>query len=354
MPMQKPKRSGTVHHKKRRGQHHAHSKNYLKVYWPYVPMTLIVAMGLIVGNWRPQTTHGVLAYATEMSVTTLLSATNGQRAANGVANLSINSKLNSAAQSKANDMTSRDYWSHNTPEGNAPWTFMDSAGYDYQKAGENLAYGFASSTDTITGWMNSPGHKANMLDSGFTEVGFGFANSSNFNNSGPETVVVAMYGKPQVESAQTPAPAPTPAPTTPTPTTTTPASKPAPATTTTTATPNTPTPAETTTQPTAEQPTEAKKDVPVNTDAPLNTEPAAVGISRVQTWTRAPLPWLTLAIGLMSGLAIAMVALKHGLALRKLAVEGEEFIIHHPWADITLVGLVMFAYVISQTAGVIK
>src|SRR5690606_1752560 len=88
-----------------------------------------------------------------------------------------------------------------------PWVFINNAGYNYLRAGENLAYGFATSGDTISGWMNSPTHRNNMLDTAFVEVGFGFANSENFNDSGPETVVVAMYAKPQVLSAGSTVPA---------------------------------------------------------------------------------------------------------------------------------------------------
>lgn len=101
---------------------------------------------------KPGANSPVLAYATSIGNTGLLSATNQRRAAAGVGALSINSKLNQAAQAKANDMASRNYWAHNTPEGNPPWTFITNAGYSYDKAGENLACGFDESNDVITGW----------------------------------------------------------------------------------------------------------------------------------------------------------------------------------------------------------
>src|SRR5690606_3424397 len=124
--------------------------------------------------------------------------------ANGKAALSLNDKLNAAAQAKAEDMKARNYWSHNTPDGQEPWVFFDAQGYIYKKAGENLAYGFATSTETVTGWMNSPSHKANLLDGAFTEVGFGFANSENFVSTGNETIIVAMYAQPYTQPASTP------------------------------------------------------------------------------------------------------------------------------------------------------
>ena len=198
--------------KKRHGKHQNPTKDFLKVYWPYMPLLLIVSLGLALGLFsRPLAQRGVLAYATSLSRNGLLDATNQQRAANGVGNLGLNNSLNQAAQAKADDMVARDYWSHNTPEGNPPWVFIDSTGYDYKKAGENLAYGFLTSTDTVTGWMNSPSHRENMLLGDYTDVDFGYANSSNYQGTGPETVVVAMYGQPMVASASV-APAPTPTP----------------------------------------------------------------------------------------------------------------------------------------------
>ncbi len=157
--------------------------------------------------------NDVLAYSTHVSIDGLLTSTNQQRAANGVASLGLNSALNTAAQAKANDMVSRNYWSHQTPDGQQPWIFINNTGYKYLSAGENLAYGFMTSNATVTGWMNSPTHKSNMLSSNFTEVGFGIANSPNYVNNGQQTVIVAMYAKPQVlASSQTNVKASEPAP----------------------------------------------------------------------------------------------------------------------------------------------
>src|SRR6266702_6424648 len=132
MPVQIQKRANTIHHKHRTGQHHSQGKHYLKTYWPYIPISLIIAVGLLLGSWHPATRNGVLAYATEMSITTLLDSTNQQRAKNDDSSLKLNSQLTAAAQAKANDMTAKNYWSHNTPDGKAPWTFIQTANYSYQ------------------------------------------------------------------------------------------------------------------------------------------------------------------------------------------------------------------------------
>lgn len=346
----KSARNPNVTHKKRRGDHHRHSKHYLKVYWPYVPMLLIVAIGLFLGSPARTNPGGVLAYATEMSSSGLLSSTNSRRAANGKSALSINSALTSAAQAKANDMAARNYWSHNTPDGKEPWWFIDNAGYSYQKAGENLAYGFSTSSATVTGWMNSPAHKDNMLDSSFTEVGFGYVNSADYNNDGEETIVVAMYGQPQVAAAIQSAPAPPP--------------QTAPATT--SPTPTNPSPTPTEAAPAAEpaqQPTTAIEDTatpasnepqPVTTESTATAEPQTTAVTKLQNLTGGNLPWVAFAVGLFSGAALLFLSVKHSLAFKRTLVHGEQFILHHPMFDIALTAAVMIGYVLSSTSGFIK
>jgi hypothetical protein len=189
---QKPK--NTVHHRKRRGGHQKRSNHFVKTYWPYLPMLLLVGVGLFLNSMWAHAS-GVLGYATDMTSGGLLSGTNAQRTQNGLGGLSLNSALNQAAQAKANDMVARNYWSHTTPDGQEPWIFINNTGYAYQAAGENLAYGFSTSGETITGWMNSPGHRANILNGNYREVGFGIANGANYQGE-EETVVVAMYAQP--------------------------------------------------------------------------------------------------------------------------------------------------------------
>src|SRR6185369_9999820 len=107
--------------------------------------------------------------------------------------LQLNDQLAAAAQAKANDMARRGYWSHVTPDGKQPWSFVEASGYQYEAAGENLAYGFGSSDEVMTAWMHSPEHRANILNSVYQDVGFATANVPNYRGTGPETIVVAMY-----------------------------------------------------------------------------------------------------------------------------------------------------------------
>lgn len=295
-------------------------------------MLMVIAI-FAINLLQPLIDRAVLAYATEMSVTQLLNATNNQRTQNGVGALTLNSQLNSAAQAKANDMVARNYWSHNTPDGQEPWVFFDNAGYKYFKAGENLAYGFSTSDSTVVGWMNSPTHKANLLDSAFTEVGFGFANGENYNNSGPETVVVAEYGRPQVLAESNSAP---PAPSKP-------AEQAVKPTEVAQAKPEA-LPAETTNEP---------KKVVVNSDTVQPAETKTVPVSRIQVLS-GNRQWLVFATGLVTGVAVAILLIKHALALRHLIKDTEKFVLHHPVLDAFILGIVLIGSFLMQTNGFLK
>lgn len=150
---------------------------------------------------------GVVLLATPTTVSAqdaggLLAGTNAQRSTP----LTLNSTLSAAAQAKANDMVARNYWSHKTPDGQSPWIFFQQAGYKYSTAGENLAYGQDSNEQVIREWVASPTHYANIINTSFTEVGFGIVTTDNYMGGGQATLVVAFYGSP------VPTPTPTPAP----------------------------------------------------------------------------------------------------------------------------------------------
>lgn len=188
----KPK---TIQHKKRVAAHHRQTKHYVKSYWPYLPMVAVIAAGLFVNTLlaRPVT---VLGEQTNLSQQALLDATNNNRQTNQRSGLSLNLQLGRAAQDKANDMVAENYWSHTSPDGAKPWRFITAAGYQYQTAGENLAYGFDTASAITNAWMHSKQHRANMLDISYSEVGFGVAQAGNYLGHGPETIVVAIYASP--------------------------------------------------------------------------------------------------------------------------------------------------------------
>lgn len=98
--------------------------------------------------------------------------TNLQRQQNGLGFLSANNILNATALEKANDMCEKQYFAHVSPSGIGPAQLADRFTYDYIAVGENLARGpFSSDAAVVEAWMNSPGHRANILNSKFTEIG---------------------------------------------------------------------------------------------------------------------------------------------------------------------------------------
>ena len=98
--------------------------------------------------------------------------TNLQRQQNGLGFLGENGTLNSMATAKANDMCEKQYFAHVSPIGTGAANLADNFGYDYILVGENLALGpFADDVAVVKAWMASPGHRANILNSRFTEIG---------------------------------------------------------------------------------------------------------------------------------------------------------------------------------------
>jgi cell division septation protein DedD len=343
----KSKRPATVHHKRRQGSHHKKDDRYMKPYWPYIPLLAIVAVGLIFSSLWSVAGHSVLGYATDVSASGLVTGTNNQRVAAGLGSLALNATLNQAAQAKANDMASRDYWAHNTPDGATPWTFFASAGYSYKNAGENLAYGFDTSDGTITAWMNSPEHKANILGA-YTEVGFGIANASNYQGTGPETIVVAMYGTPQAT------PSPAPVTTTPKPSASTPVTTPTPVAAAPTG--DTPTAGTPTDTPAANKPKET--NATANADAGVakannNKNVTTKNVSRIQLITNGQAAWSTFVVSVLAVVCVAVFVLRHGLFWHRTLVKGEAFITRHKFFDIALVATAVIGYVLTRSAGVI-
>ncbi len=162
-------------------------------------------------------TFGPILPALSSAITqaNVVALTNNSRAAVNIPALSVNAKLNAAAQAKANDMMARQYFSHITPDNKQPWDFIAAQGYSYQGAGENLGVGFLQAEGLNDAWMNSPGHRANILNSAFKEIGVGIV--SGMFQGKQATVVVQMFGVPMASAAPAPQPtyspaAPKPAP----------------------------------------------------------------------------------------------------------------------------------------------
>lgn len=109
--------------------------------------------------------------APNLNATQIETFVNIERQRVGLPVLNHSDELTNSACAKLHDMMTRLYWDHNDPDGKTPWHFFDAAGYNYTKSGENLAYGFESDSAVVTGWMNSDGHRNNLLDNVYTEQG---------------------------------------------------------------------------------------------------------------------------------------------------------------------------------------
>ncbi|MEU4999899.1 CAP domain-containing protein [Streptomyces sp. NPDC021622] len=118
----------------------------------------------------PLTPRGLADWASAV-----LRLTNAERTAAGLRALSPDPLLTVAAQGHSTDMVARAFYSHTSPDGGEPWHRASAAGSAHRAIGENIACGQRSPAEVVDGWMNSPGHRANILKPSFTHLGVGFA-----------------------------------------------------------------------------------------------------------------------------------------------------------------------------------
>lgn len=123
----------------------------------------------------------------------LLDLVNKARADANLKPLQYDLPLANVAMIKAKDMVDNNYFSHTSPTYGSPFDMMKTFGISYRYAGENIAAGYTNVQDVFTGWMNSEGHKANILGANFTHCGFGIANGGTY---GGKTWVQMFIGKP--------------------------------------------------------------------------------------------------------------------------------------------------------------
>ena len=109
----------------------------------------------------------------------MLDLVNKERTSRGLAALKVNATLTQVARAHSRDMINRSYFSHNNPDGKTPFDRMKAAGVTYRTAGENIA-GAPSTQTAHTNLMNSSGHRANILNSNFTEVGIGIIDGGRY------------------------------------------------------------------------------------------------------------------------------------------------------------------------------
>lgn len=151
--------------------------------WTRAVLGLLLVLGL--GRAGPAASAESLANTTvylplmmkdspPSTATQVVSLTNQERANAGCPALAINSKLTTAAQNHTVDMALNDFFSHTSPGGSTLSSRLAAVGYSYWSAAENIAAGYSTPASVVAGWMNSPGHRANILNCSFTEIGVGY------------------------------------------------------------------------------------------------------------------------------------------------------------------------------------
>ena len=166
-------------------------------------LSIIVALfltGQFFLNFSALMMPSVLGFASNVTPERVVELTNQKRTEEGLAPLSLNARLNEAAQRKAGDMFAFNYWAHSSPSGRDPWGFFREVDYRYLYAGENLARDFMNSESVVEAWVNSSTHRENVFNKNYQEIGVAVVNGTL--NGVETTLVVQLFG--------TPTPAPTP------------------------------------------------------------------------------------------------------------------------------------------------
>ncbi len=109
--------------------------------------------------------------AEEAYISRVVELVNTERAKEGLSPVTMTSELNEAADVRAKEITKS--WSHTRPNGSSCFTVLDQRHIEYMDAGENVAFGYTSPEDLVKAWMESPGHRANIMNSCFTKIGVG-------------------------------------------------------------------------------------------------------------------------------------------------------------------------------------
>ncbi len=280
----------TLAYKKIQAKHHRKSKHYIRAYWPYLPMFLAILICLVISAISPLN-HGVLADTSNFSINSLQNQTNNYRSEIKAQPLILNSTLSDAAQAKANILAKNNVWTHDLPGYSNPWAFIVNQGYDYSAIGENLAYGFSSGDQVVNAWFNSSDHKTNLLNSNFSEVGYGIAESNNFQNKGPEVIIVADYATPS----------------------------------------------------NFESPSYINDSL---------VQPAYLNVNRLMT-LNSTFYWLSIITAVLIGFSIAVVYFQYRKKVNKIAKNSRSIVLSHPGFNLLIITLVVFIFLLTRNTGFI-
>lgn len=169
---------------------HLHPLGGRLIFWNFI---LLILVKVIIPHTALQSAS-LLGLTPPFDSREVIKITNEVRIANNLTALNPNFKLDAAALDKLNDMATKEYFAHVSPDGTTPWYWMKNVQYNYSVAGENLAIGFVTANDTVQGWLNSPSHRANLLNNKYVDIGVAVKSVEISNREG--ILVVQMFGVP--------------------------------------------------------------------------------------------------------------------------------------------------------------
>ena len=124
--------------------------------------------------------NGVDVSAQKKMEDEVLVLVNKERAKNGLKALTMDENVRKVARTKSSDMSTKNYFSHTSPTYGSPFDMLKSFGISYRSAGENIAQGYTTAEAVVNGWMNSSGHRANILNASYTKIGIGYEVNGNY------------------------------------------------------------------------------------------------------------------------------------------------------------------------------
>lgn len=133
------------------------------------------------------------ALASDITRASVVAAMNEYRAQHNLPPLREDLRLDAAANDRMRDMEDLAYWAHESPDGRSPFTWLGPNGYVYRYAGENLATGFDTTELLVSGWMESPGHRDNILSPHFEDCGIAIIDGLTTRRA-PGKSIVVMFG----------------------------------------------------------------------------------------------------------------------------------------------------------------
>ena len=123
----------------------------------------------------PSIDSGILSYEQEV-----VDLVNQIRKNHGLKPLTVNWQLSRVARYKSQDMLDKKYFSHTSPTYGSPFDMIKAFNISYRTAGENIAMGYTTPSAVVNGWMNSTGHRANILNANYTQIGVGYVANGHY------------------------------------------------------------------------------------------------------------------------------------------------------------------------------